>query len=267
MDKPKICPCADKAMFLKLPTHTWLRPFVCTRQWWWWECFYLEHCSSETPNLLSVPHSFLFPAYQSHRGRRAGHRGAATNPRSGHQGQGWWWWSSLWQFGWLKMKLRCNEPPWECDSASIPGAVPGARYLLLRRHVSVAPAQAAWRCHPSEAFHQGAAPSITDCRVPQHIYRRQQYVYSLLIKSSGSSHRVLYYFIKQMKWRRCTFLPVCVCLHRAPHKEAAAAGSQPAGPFVTPSQSGHTEGRCTLSLERRRHSKTVEFPLQELETV
>lgn len=74
----------------------------------------------------------------------------------------------------------------------------------------MAAAQAARRCHPSEAFHQGAAPSITDCRVPQHIYRRQQYVYNLLIKSSGSSHRVLDYFNEQMKRRRCTFLPVCV---------------------------------------------------------
>lgn len=43
-------------------------------------------------------------------------------------------------------------------------------------------------------------------------------------------------------------LCVCVCVHRAPHKEATAAGFEPAGPFVTWRQSGYFEGRSTLRM-------------------
>lgn len=35
------------------------------------------------------------------------------------------------------------------------------------------------------------------------------------------------------KWSENFFLCVCVCVHRAPHKEATAAGFEPVSPFVT----------------------------------
>lgn len=52
----------------------------------------------------------------------------------------------------------------------------------------------------------------------------------------------------KLSWR------MSACVHRAPHKEAAAAGFEPAGPFVTWGQSGYFEGRRTLALKWTRHS-------------
>lgn len=44
-------------------------------------------------------------------------------------------------------------------------------------------------------------------------------------------------------------LCVCVCVYRTPHKEAAAASVESAGPFVAWGQSGYAEGRCAFSLK------------------
>lgn len=51
-----------------------------------------------------------------------------------------------------------------------------------------------------------------------------------------------------------------VRVHRAPHKESAAASVEPAHPLITRGQSGYTEGRCTLSLNLLEDVAT--FPLQ-----
>lgn len=113
-----------------------------------------------------------------------------------------------------------------------PGAVPGAGVVLLRRHVPVAPAQAARRRDHVEALHQGAASPAADRGVPQHLCGRQRYVLrkvplSLTLSADSVNNAAL----------------ALVCLHRAPHEEAAAAGLEPAGPSVTTSQPGHFEGK------------------------